>query len=54
MVGLIALGATNPEIQFAGRLVARYGLPILVMSVLSHVGKLGFIVYPSRYLPKDL
>jgi hypothetical protein len=35
-------------------LVACYVLPILVMKGLSRVGKLGFIVYPSRYLPEKL
>ena len=32
-------------------LIACYPLPVLVMWVLSRIGKLGFIVYPSRYLP---
>lgn len=32
-------------------LIACYPLPVFVMWVLSHIGKLGFIVYPSRYLP---
>lgn len=32
-------------------LIACYPLPVLVMEALSHLGKLGFIVYPSRYLP---
>lgn len=32
-------------------LIACYPLPVFVMWVLSRIGKLGFIVYPSRYLP---
>ena len=32
-------------------LIACYPLPVFVMWVLSHIGKLGFIAYPSRYLP---
>lgn len=32
-------------------LIACYPLPVFVMWMLSHIGKLGFIVYPSRYLP---
>ncbi len=35
-------------------LFACYVLPILVMKALSRVWKLGFIVYPSRYLPEKL
>ena len=32
-------------------LIACYPLPVFVVWMLSHIGKLGFIVYPSRYLP---
>lgn len=37
-----------------GCLIACHILPIIVMTVLSHIWKLGFIVYPARYLPKEL
>lgn len=62
MAGLGALGfsatgafaAAAPAVNAVGCLAACYALPVLVMWALSKVWKLGFIVYPSRYLPKDL
>lgn len=57
--GLFALGF-GPAGLFSGAwvpvcaivcLIACYGLPMLVMRLLSRAWKLGFIVYPSRYLP---
>ena len=54
MAGLGVLGFTNSAVLGAACLIACYGLPIVAMGALSHIGKLGFIVYPSRYLPKSL
>lgn len=43
--------ATWVPVNAVACLIACYPLPILAMDALSHIGKLGFIVYPSRYLP---
>lgn len=54
IVGLTALGITAsgaPWLCFAAGLVACFGLPVLVMALLERVGKLGFLIYPARYLP---
>ena len=54
IVGLTALGVTAsgaPWLCFAAGLVACFGLPVLVMALLERVGKLGFLIYPARYLP---
>ena len=45
-----AFDAAWPWVCGMGCLVACYVLPIIVMSALSRIWKLGFIVYPSRYL----
>lgn len=54
MAGLGTLGFGNPVVLAVVCVVACYVLPVLVMAALSHVGKLGFIVYPGRYLPQKM
>lgn len=34
-----------------GAALVCYGMPVLIMAVLSRLGKAGIIVYPARYLP---
>lgn len=54
MAGLGALGVTSAGVLGAACVVACYVLPVAIMWALSKVWKLGFIVYPSRYLPAEL
>ena len=54
MAGLATLGVTSAGVLGAACVIACYALPVAIMWVLSKVWKLGFIVYPSRYLPAGL
>ncbi len=54
MAGLGAMGVANAGVLGAACVIACYALPIAIMAVLSKVWKLGFIVYPGRYLPTKL
>ncbi|WP_302962487.1 hypothetical protein [uncultured Adlercreutzia sp.] len=47
--GLTATGA--PAICLGAGILAGFGAPVLIMAALERIGKLGFIVYPARYLP---
>lgn len=54
IAALTALGATAagaPWACFAAGLAACFGGPIALMALMDRCGKLGFIVYPARYLP---
>ena len=40
-----------PWMAAVGAALVCYGMPVLIMAVLSRLGKAGIIVYPARYLP---
>lgn len=52
-VGAFVLGGGWTIVCAIGCLIACYPLSVLVMAMLSRIWKLGFIVYPARYLPSD-
>ena len=54
--GALALMGPAPWTLVCGIfcLIACYIFPIAIMSALSHIWKLGFIVYPARYLPAHI
>ncbi|MFR0868357.1 MAG: acyltransferase family protein [Adlercreutzia sp.] len=43
--------AAAPWMAAVGAALVCYGMPVLIMAVLSRLGKAGIIVYPARYLP---
>ena len=44
-------GGRAGVVAAVGAALVCYGMPVLIMAVLSRLGKAGIIVYPARYLP---
>ena len=52
-IGALALDGGWAIVCAIGCLIACYPLAVFVMYILSRIWKLGFIVYPARYLPSE-